>query len=148
MLTLVCEVIGCETMVCPTSLGALFSPGQDSSFITYTFKASTQPHASSPYITACLKVLEKQRNLAPPCVTVNQPLVDTLSLPLNLKTSHFMIRRSHKKSRQGCAECKRSHKKVCVKFLILQAFPFASIALITGRHHSAMRLDHHVSTAP
>lgn len=48
------------------------------------------------------------------------------------RPSHFMIRRSHKKSRQGCAECKRSHKKVCFQSLIVQVFPSASMALITG----------------
>jgi hypothetical protein len=31
-----------------------------------------------------------------------------------IRTAHVMLRRSHKKSRAGCLECKRRHVKVCL----------------------------------
>jgi hypothetical protein len=41
----------------------------------------------------------------------SQQSVSTPSPDSSLPRS--MIRRSHRKSRQGCAQCKQSHKKVC-----------------------------------
>lgn len=57
-----------------------------------------------------------------------------------------MIRRSHKKSKQGCAECKRSHKRVCLTSLYINIYLYHEISMLILIPPSAMKTEHLVAS--